>query len=97
MRDDGKCDSNDECRAPSQCHTNKLCLIPNGESCTENGVCISGFCQGGKCQQAPTACTPPCGPFFSCVNGRCQRFDRLPKVNEDILRGRGVILRPRKE
>ncbi len=99
MRDDGKCDSNDECRAPSQCHTNKLCLLPNGESCTENGVCISGFCQGGKCQQAPTACTPPCGPFFSCINGRCQRFDRLPRVNEHLLRGvnRGELLRERQQ
>lgn len=99
MRDDGKCDTNDECRAPSQCHTNKLCLLPNGQDCTSNGVCISGLCQGGKCQQAPTACPILCPRFSSCINGRCVRFDRLPRVNEELQRvpNRGVILIPRRE
>lgn len=96
MRDDGKCDNDGECRPPSQCHTNNLCLLPNGQACTENGVCISGFCQNGTCRPEPVTCTPPCGRFFSCVNGRCIRFDRLPRVNEDIFRRRdpGIIFRP---
>jgi len=99
MRDDGKCDSNDECRKPSQCHTNKLCLLPDGQDCASNGVCISGFCQSGKCQQAPTACPVLCPRFSSCVAGKCVRVDFLPKVNEEVLRApnRGVILVPRKE
>ncbi|WP_224248384.1 COG1470 family protein [Hyalangium gracile] len=98
-RDDGKCEGNDECRPPSLCHTNKLCLLPDGQDCTTNGVCISGFCQGGKCQQAPMTCTPPCSRFFSCVAGRCVRFELLPRVNEEIFKapGRGVILKPRNE
>jgi hypothetical protein len=100
MRDDGKCDTNDECRPPSQCHTNKLCLLANGQQCTSNGVCISGFCSpSGTCQQAPTPCPVLCPRFSSCVGGRCVRFELLPKVNEEMLRrpGRDVILRPRQD
>jgi hypothetical protein len=94
-RDDGRCDSNDECRPPSQCH-NKLCLLPNGQPCTEDGVCISGSCQGGTCRPARSTCTPPCAPFLSCINGRCVLLPKQPRVNEDILRGinRGVIRSP---
>jgi hypothetical protein len=93
-RDDGKCESNNDCRPPSQCHTNKVCLLPDGEQCTTNAVCISGFCSGGKCQQAPVPCVPACRLGQFCVNGQCQFLQFTPRVNEEIIR-RGIITDPR--
>jgi hypothetical protein len=84
-RDDGQCESNSDCRPPSQCHTNNLCLLPNGEECRENGVCMSGFCQNGQCQTAPKVCSPPCPPGFLCVLGTCRSIKILPRVNEELI------------
>jgi hypothetical protein len=92
-RDDGKCETNTECRPPSQCQaSSKLCLLPDGEACTTSGaVCMSGFCSGGKCQQPPVPCTPACNRGFRCVAGQCVPFHFGPfRVNEEIQR-RGVL------
>jgi hypothetical protein len=94
-RDDGKCENANDCRPPSVCSNNKLCLLPNGQACTEDGVCISGSCQGGKCQSVVVTCSPPCPRFSSCLRGRCIQIDLLPRVNEQILKDRGILLRPK--
>jgi hypothetical protein len=93
-RDDGKCDNNDECRAPSQCHTNKVCLLPDGQACTDGAVCISGFCSGGTCQPAPVPCVPACTGGLFCVRGQCVPIRVFPRVNEEIMR-RGILIDPR--
>ncbi|MBN1206101.1 MAG: hypothetical protein JXB05_14380, partial [Myxococcaceae bacterium] len=95
MRDDGKCESNEECRPPSRCHTNKVCLLPDGQDCSSNEVCISGFCSAGKCQRAPVQCIPPCPAGFFCISGRCTQIRISPRVNEEILR-RGDIVLPQR-
>ena len=93
-RDDGKCDTNNDCRSPSLCHTNKVCLLPDGQQCTANEVCTSGFCSGGTCQPAVTPCQPACRPGQFCVEGRCRSLVFTPRVNEEIIR-RGIMPDPR--
>jgi hypothetical protein len=86
-RDDGRCDSNAECRAPSQCGPTKLCQLPNTQPCTTNEVCLSGFC-AGTCQPAPVTfqCPSVCPAFTTCVRGRCVTV-RDHRINEDVLIG----------
>ncbi len=77
---------------PSQCHTNKVCLLPDGQQCTANEVCISGLLPGGKCQTgsgAPAARRAPTRLF--CIQGDgAQPVRSFPRVNEEIIR-RGVM------
>ncbi|MCY1019937.1 hypothetical protein [Pyxidicoccus sp. MSG2] len=86
-RDDGRCDSNAECRTPSTCSPTKLCQLPDGQQCTRNETCLSGFCSG-TCQPAPAGslCPAGCPPFSACSFGRC-----IPvagqTINQDVLMG----------
>lgn len=71
-RDDGRCDTDADCRAPATCSPTKLCQLPNGQQCTRNETCLSGFC-AGTCQPAPITfqCPGGCPPFYACSAGRC--------------------------
>jgi len=84
-RDDGKCETNDDCKAPSQCTPNKLCLLPDGAACTQGIVCMSGFCPAGTCAPAPSGpCTILCPPGTTCVGNQCIRLpDR--SVNQQLF------------
>ncbi|HZI10301.1 MAG TPA: hypothetical protein VE153_07875 [Myxococcus sp.] len=92
-RDDGRCESNEECRAPSQCGPTRLCQLPNAQPCTTNEVCLSGFC-ANTCQPAPVTlqCPGPCPAFTTCVRGRCVVV-RDHRINEDVLIGAPQRLR----
>lgn len=90
-RDDGRCDSNEECRAPSTCGPTKLCQLPNGEPCTTGAVCLSGFCNK-TCQAAQFMCTSPCPIFSVCMNGACVPIANN-RVNQDVLIGSPQRLR----
>lgn len=72
-RDDGRCDTAADCKAPSQCSQGKLCQLPNGQTCTNPTMCLSGFCPAGTCQQAPVTAQCPfgCPSGATCVNGGC--------------------------
>jgi hypothetical protein len=87
-RDDGRCDSNAQCREPSVCGPSKLCQFPNGQRCTGNEVCLSGFCSNTTCQPTPVAsqCAGPCPPFSACVRGLCV-IVRDHRINQDVLMG----------
>lgn len=91
-RDDGRCETGAQCRAPSQCGPTKLCQLPDGERCSGSEVCLSGFCST-TCQAAPVApsCSPPCSPFSVCRAGRCV-FVRDHRINEDVLMGSSKTL-----
>jgi hypothetical protein len=86
-RDDGRCDTNAECRSPSTCSPTKLCQLPDGQQCTRHETCLSGFCSG-TCQPAPAGslCPAGCPPFSACTFGRC-----IPvagqTINQDVLMG----------
>jgi hypothetical protein len=84
-RDDGRCEGNAQCRKPSLCGPTKLCQLPNGEACTGNEVCLSGFCSQ-TCQPAPTTaqCPVPCSVFSTCIAGRCV-IVRDHRINQDVL------------
>lgn len=86
-RDDGRCDTNEECRSPSTCSPTKLCQLPNGAQCTRNETCLSGFCST-TCQAAPDRflCPAGCPPFTACSFGRCIPVSG-PTLNQDVLIG----------
>lgn len=72
-RDDGRCDTNADCKSPSTCSPSKVCLLPDGQACTTPTMCLSGFCPAGTCAPAPTAqqCPFVCPDGTTCVNGGC--------------------------
>lgn len=71
-RDDGKCDTPDECRAPVfACGGGKLCLKTNDQLCGVNLECQSGFCQAGRCKAAPVPCTILCRAGTVCISNKC--------------------------
>lgn len=85
-RDDGRCDSNEDCKAPSQCTPNKVCLLPDGAPCTEGTVCMSGFCSGTVCAPAPARpCPAFCPPGTRCLGGRCVQFPSDFSVNQQLF------------
>jgi hypothetical protein len=84
-RDDGRCDTPDECKAPAQCSPDKVCLLPDGQPCGSGAVCLSGFCSTGTCAPAPTRpCPAFCPPGTACLGGRCVPFNTLG-VNQQLL------------
>jgi hypothetical protein len=84
-RDDGKCDANEDCKAPSQCTPNKVCLLPDGAPCTQGPVCMSGFCSGSTCAPAPVRpCPAFCPPGMRCVGGQCVGILDL-NINQQLL------------
>ncbi|MBZ4419333.1 hypothetical protein [Myxococcus sp. RHSTA-1-4] len=91
-RDDGRCETNEQCRSPSQCGPTKLCQLPNGERCTGNEVCLSGFCSN-TCQVAPVAssCPAPCPLYSVCRSGVCVII-RDHRINESVLMGSSQTL-----
>ncbi|MFP2929004.1 hypothetical protein ACLESO_28155 [Pyxidicoccus sp. 3LG] len=86
-RDDGRCDSNEDCRKPSTCGPSKLCQLADGQQCTRNESCLSGFC-AGTCQQPPIrfACPAGCPPFSACSQGRCIPVSGQT-INQDVIIG----------
>jgi hypothetical protein len=86
-RDDGRCETSEQCRAPSRCGPTQLCQLPNGERCSGNEVCLSGFCSN-TCQVAPVPpqCPSPCPPFSVCRAGVCVII-RDHRINQDVLMG----------
>ncbi|QSQ23061.1 hypothetical protein JY651_49605 [Pyxidicoccus parkwayensis] len=85
-RDDGRCDTDAECRSPSTCSPTKLCQLPNGQQCTRNETCLSGFC-ANTCQPAPITfqCPSGCPPFSACSAGRCLPISSGTMLNKDAL------------
>ncbi|NTX11836.1 hypothetical protein FJV41_35315 [Myxococcus llanfairpwllgwyngyllgogerychwyrndrobwllllantysiliogogogochensis] len=84
-RDDGRCESNADCRQPAQCGPTKLCQLADGQPCRSNEVCLSGFC-AGTCQVAPLGfqCPGPCPDFTVCSNGQCVNV-RATVLNQEML------------
>ncbi len=71
-REDGRCDSNADCKSPSQCGAAKLCQLPDGQPCMQHEACLSGFCNE-TCQVSPESfqCESPCPAYSACVSGNC--------------------------
>ncbi|XXF77097.1 hypothetical protein P2318_29190 [Myxococcaceae bacterium GXIMD 01537] len=91
-RDDGRCDTNDDCKDPSQCAPSKVCLLPNGQACPTSTVCLSGFCSGGTCQPAPPTaqCSFGCPAGSICSNGGCVFIPRTGfGVNQQLMMQEG--------
>lgn len=65
------CDSNDDCRSPLTC-SQGLCLIPDGQKCTQSAQCVSGNCASQACAPRVAQC-PLCPIGFFCINGTCVR------------------------
>src|SRR5262249_3592755 len=63
------CDTS--CPAPLQCAPSKHCVEQIGQACTRNIECITGLCDGGRCEPAvpPRNCTADgiCGDDQKCV------------------------------
>lgn len=84
-RDDGKCDTSADCKAPSQCTPTKVCLLPDGSACTQGLVCMSGFCPAGTCTQLPQPGCPPCPAGTTCFGGQCIRLPDRSIVNQQLF------------
>jgi hypothetical protein len=63
-RDDGRCDNNNECRAPQFVCTAGACHKVDAQACATPDECASGYCAGGKCGPKPSNCIVPCQPGF---------------------------------
>ncbi|WP_426754848.1 hypothetical protein [Myxococcus sp. Y35] len=84
-RDDGRCDSDAECKPPSQCGATKLCQLPDGQPCTRHESCLSGYC-AETCQVSPESfqCESPCPAYSACVSGKCVPADGK-LISQDLL------------
>lgn len=84
-RDDGRCENDDDCKAPSRCASTKVCLLPNGSPCTQGALCQTGFCAGGICTVPPSgACSVLCPVGTTCLGNQCISTPRLG-VNEQLF------------
>lgn len=96
MRDDGKCDSPGECRAPFVCESG-MCLKSVGAECGADAECAApGKCQAGRCAATnanPCTLRCPVGSRCDWSNGQqtCVRmkaliYDRRFTPNFEVLK-----------
>ena len=55
-----------ECSGSKTCSVIGQCKLVNGQKCSTDMVCVTGYCKDGVC--CDTACTTPC---MSCSTGTC--------------------------
>lgn len=86
-RDDGRCTEPTkatDCRpGVSECRNN-VCLLVQGQQCTQDTQCTTGFCNG-TCQPTPP-CVPPCLLGNICVRGVCRPRIIFQPLDPSILR-----------
>jgi hypothetical protein len=92
-RDDGHCQTNEDCLAPSVCGPTRLCLLPEGRLCSSNAHCLTGFCVNNVCQRnTDVRCPSTCPDFSLCILTQCFPLS-VSTVNQEIQR-RGAVPSP---